>query len=156
MIVDPGTFVGIRSPPNAIEPFFIVKVFDKGAAQEGMPDANGHYILSGEQYAEVGYLQKKRWVTARLHVAEVFVTNVALDEDLSMDIYEYQSIFDAALWVVYFTIKFQLFSVNEKCCLDDGSFCWLFYILIVLILKYSVSFLLFSTSKFNLIILCTR
>ena len=60
VIVDPGTFVGIRSPPNAIEPFFIVKVFDKGAAQEGMPDANGHYILSGEQYVEVGYLQKKR------------------------------------------------------------------------------------------------
>ena len=60
VLVDPGTFVGIRSPPNAIEPFFIVKVFDKGVAQEGMPDANGHYILSGEQYAEFGYLQKKR------------------------------------------------------------------------------------------------
>ena len=32
-----------------------------------------------------------------IHVAEVFATNVALDEDLSVDIYEYQSIFNAAL-----------------------------------------------------------
>ena len=131
-----------------------------------MSDVNGHYILSGEQYAEVGYLQKKdekkrvvryqhpkKQQSIYIHVAQVFVTNVALDEDLSMDIYEYQSISNAALWAIYFTIKFQLFFVNKKCCLHDGSFCWLFYILIVLILKYSVSFLLFSTSKFNLIIL---
>ena len=58
-LVDPNTFVGIRSPPNANKPFFIVEVFNKGVAQEGMLDANGHYILSGEQYAEVGRLQKK-------------------------------------------------------------------------------------------------
>ena len=101
-LVDPGTFVGIWSPPNTIESFFIVEVFNKGVAQEGMSDANGHYILSGEQYAEVGYLQKKdekrvvryhcpkKQQNIYNHVAEVFVTNVALDEDLSMDIYEYQ------------------------------------------------------------------
>ena len=109
-LVDPGTFVGIRSPPNTIESFFIVEVFNKGVAQEGMSDANGHYILSGEQYVEVGYLQKKdekrravryqhpkKQQSIYIHVAEVFVTNVALDEDLSMDIYEYQSILNAAL-----------------------------------------------------------
>ena len=84
-------------------------MFNKGVAQEGMSDANGHYILSGEQYSEVGYLQKKdekkrvvpyqrpkKQQSIYIH-AEVFVTNVALDEDLSMDIYEYQSIFNAAL-----------------------------------------------------------
>ena len=32
-----------------------------------------------------------------IHVAEMLVTNVALDENLSMDIYEYQSIFNAVL-----------------------------------------------------------
>ena len=85
-------------------------MFNKGVAREGMSDANGHYILSGEQYAEVGYLekkdQKKRVVRYQhskkqqsiyIHVAEVVVTNFALDEDLSMGIYEYQSIFNAAL-----------------------------------------------------------
>ena len=55
-LVNSGTFVGIRSSPNAIDLFFIDEVFNKGLAQEGMPDANGHYILCGEQYAEVDYL----------------------------------------------------------------------------------------------------
>ena len=94
-LVDLGTFVGIRGPPNAMEPFFIVEMFNKGVAQEGMSDNNGHYIISGEQYAEVGCFvkkkkdEKKRVVQYQcpkkqrsiyIHVVEVFVTNVALDE----------------------------------------------------------------------------
>ena len=109
-LVDPGTYVGIRSPPNAIKPFFIVEVFSKGIAKEALCDASGHSILSGEQYAEVGYLQKqdekKRIVRYQhpkiqesifVHMAEIFVTNVALNKDLCMDIHEYQSIFHVAL-----------------------------------------------------------
>ena len=35
-LVDPGTFVGVRSPPNAIELFlfFIVEVLEKGTATD--------------------------------------------------------------------------------------------------------------------------
>ena len=58
-LVDPGTYVGIRSPPNAIEPFFVVEVFSKGIAKEALCDASGHSILSDEHYAKVGYLQKQ-------------------------------------------------------------------------------------------------
>ena len=54
-LVEPGTFVGISSPPNAIEPFFIVEVFHRGVAQENLFDSNGHSIVSGKDYAEVGY-----------------------------------------------------------------------------------------------------
>ena len=109
-LIDPGTYVGIRSPPNAIEPFYIVEVFSKGIAKEALSDTNGHSINSGEQYAEVGYLQKqsekkgdvqyqrpRKRQSIFIHMAEVFVTNVALNEDLCMDLYEYQSIFHAAL-----------------------------------------------------------
>ena len=76
-------------------------MFNKGVAQEGMSDVNGHYILSGEQYAEVGYLQKKdekrvvqyecpkKQQSIYIHVAEAFVTNAALDEDLSMKINQF-------------------------------------------------------------------
>ena len=109
-LVEPGTFVGIRSPPNAIEPFFIVEVFHRGVAQENLFDSNGHSIVSGEHYAEVGYLQKnnekkrivsytrpKKQQSIYIHIAEIFVTNIALNEDLCMDIDEYQSIFNAAL-----------------------------------------------------------
>ena len=78
-----------------MEPFFVVEMFNKGVAQESMSDANGHYIISGEQYAELGCFvkkkkdEKKRVVQYQcpkkqqsiyIHVAEVFVTNVALDE----------------------------------------------------------------------------
>ena len=31
-LVEPGTFVGIWSPPNTIEPFFIAEVFHRGVA----------------------------------------------------------------------------------------------------------------------------
>ena len=109
-LVEPGTFVEIQSPPNATEPFFIVEVFHRGVAQENLFDSNGHSIVSGEHYAEVDYLQKnnekKRIVSYTrpekqqsiyIHIAEIFVRIVALNEDLCMDIDEYQSILNAAL-----------------------------------------------------------
>ena len=98
-LVEPGTFVEIQSPPNAIEPFFIVEVFHRGVSQENLFDSNGHSIVSGEHYAEVGYLQKKnekkrivrythpkRQQSIYIHIAKIFVTNIALNEDLCMDI----------------------------------------------------------------------
>ena len=106
----PGTYDGIRNPPNATGSFFIVEVFSKGIAKEALCDTSGHSILYGEQYAEVGYLQKqdekkhivryqypKKQESMFIHMAEIFLTKVALNEDLCMDIYEYQFIFHAAL-----------------------------------------------------------
>ena len=58
-LVEPGTFVGMRSPLNAIETFFIVEVVSKGTAPETISDVSGHTILCGEQYVEVCYLQKR-------------------------------------------------------------------------------------------------
>ena len=58
-MVDPGTYVGKRSPTNAIESFFIAEVQNKRIAKENVTDENGHHILSGEQYLEIVCLQKK-------------------------------------------------------------------------------------------------
>ena len=55
-LVNPGAYVGLKSPPNANEPFFIIKVFRKGITKEALSGANSHSILSDEQYAEVRYL----------------------------------------------------------------------------------------------------
>ena len=101
-LIEPGTYIGMRSPTNAIETFFIAEVIQKGIAENNIYDTNGHHILSGERYAEVRYLQryeqKRKFVKYQrpkkeqfilIHVAEVFVTNVALDEDLCMDIRVY-------------------------------------------------------------------
>ena len=59
-LVKPGTYVGMRSPTNAIESFLIAEVQNKGIAKENLTNENGHHILSGEQYLEIVYLQKKR------------------------------------------------------------------------------------------------
>ena len=58
-LVKLGTYVGMRSPINTIESFFITEVQNKGIAKENLTDENGHHILSGEQYLEIVYLQKK-------------------------------------------------------------------------------------------------
>ena len=109
-LVEPGIFVGMRSPTNAIESFFVGEVMDKGIAENNMINQNGHTIMSGELYLEVCYLQKeaqkkKMWhqLPKKLHcilthVAEVFITNTGLDADLCMVINEYQSILSASTW----------------------------------------------------------
>ena len=59
-LVKLGTYVGMRSPINTIESFFITEVQNKGIAKENLTDENGHHILSGEQYLEIVYLEKKK------------------------------------------------------------------------------------------------
>ena len=59
-LVKPRTYVGMRSPTNAIESFLIAEVQNKGIAKENLTNENDHHILSGEQYLEIVYLQKKR------------------------------------------------------------------------------------------------
>ena len=94
----------MRSQSNAIEPFYIAEVLNKGVA-ENMFDENGHSIMSGEPYLEVNYLQKgaqkrrivqdhrpKKAQRILIHIAKVFITNVDLNADLCMNIDEYQSI----------------------------------------------------------------
>ena len=44
-IIEPGTFIGMKSPPDAIEPFFLAKILQKGTAEEVPHDANRHIIL---------------------------------------------------------------------------------------------------------------
>ena len=71
---------------------------------------NGHHILSGEQYLEIVYLEKKRTKKGKvkyqrpkkyklifIHIAEVCITNVALDENFCMDLNECQYVMAAAI-----------------------------------------------------------
>ena len=103
-LVELGTYVDMRSPTNAIESFFIAEVQNKGIARENLNDENGSHILFGEQSLEIVYLQKKEQKKTKvkyhhpkkykpifIHIAEVLITNVALDENLCMDLNEYQS-----------------------------------------------------------------
>ena len=55
-LVEPGTFVGLRSPSNSVEPFFVAEILNKNIATDAMMDDFGHAILAGEKYAEIIYL----------------------------------------------------------------------------------------------------
>ena len=59
-LVKLGTYVGMRSPINTIESFFITEVQNKGIAKENLTDENGNHILSGERYLEIVKIKKKR------------------------------------------------------------------------------------------------
>ena len=55
-ITEPGTFIWIKSPPNAIEPLFIAEILWKGTAEEDLRNENGH-ILESKMFAEINYLE---------------------------------------------------------------------------------------------------
>ena len=48
------------SPTNAIDSFFVAEVQNNGIAKENLTSENVHHILSGAQYLEMVYLQKKK------------------------------------------------------------------------------------------------
>ena len=52
---------------------------------------------NNEKKRIVSYTRPEKQQSIYIHIAEIFVLNVALNEDLCMDIDEYQSIFNAAL-----------------------------------------------------------
>ena len=107
-LVEPGTFVGLRSPSNSIEPFFVAEILNKNIATDAMMDDFGHAILAGEKYAEIIYLdsdirkkkikykQPRRIKQIFVHMDEIFITNIALDTNLVMNMEEFHAI-NAAL-----------------------------------------------------------
>ena len=52
-LVQPDPFVGMWSPHNAVEPFFIVEVISKGTATKAISDVTGHTFFCGEQYVSM-------------------------------------------------------------------------------------------------------
>ena len=108
-LLEPGTFIGLHSPPNAIEPFFIAQILSKGLAKKNMINEFGHSFLAGEMYAEVIYLQKslerkksvkyqkpKKHQIVFIHTYKIFVTNIFVSR-LTLSSEEYYSVFKAAL-----------------------------------------------------------
>ena len=75
-LLEPGTFVGLRSPPNAIEPFFIAQILSKRLAEKKKIYYFGHSVFAGEMYAEVIYLQKslekKNWLNTKSQKTKLF------------------------------------------------------------------------------------
>ena len=108
-VIDSGTFVAMRCPANSLEQFFVGEVLMKEMAVENINDSNGHFILKGEKYLEVQYLEKKyegkqfieyirsKQSTSFIHLGEVFACQVELNLDLKMKHCEYLSLQMGAL-----------------------------------------------------------
>ena len=107
-VVEPTTFVALRSRQNAMEPFYIVEVTSKGEADRNMMDGLGHSVLCGEKYVgvylqvksqtikQVKYEQPRKLEQVYIKLPEIVVTNIDL-KDLAMNISEYQAILSAVL-----------------------------------------------------------
>ena len=94
---------GLRSPANAIEPFYTVEVNGKGIANENISDSFGHNISEvfylqhhEEKKNMIKYQQPKEQQSVYICIAEVFAMNIVSDADLKMSVKEYQSILDNA------------------------------------------------------------
>ena len=100
--IDEGSYVAIRSPVGSLDFFFIMKILKKGIATENMSEsANEHFVLEGEsyligrwysfQYEKKSYVQyeAKNTEDALINVAEVFHTNIEINENFQMNINDY-------------------------------------------------------------------
>ena len=104
-MVEPGTFVGLRSHSESYEEFFIVEIVYKSIAKDIEKDSHGHIIAKGDPFFCVNYLEKSAKSTVTtvkynrskatsvfINVGEVFAPNIGLSEKLTMPGSEYQSL----------------------------------------------------------------
>ena len=107
-VIEPSTYITLLCPSNSIELFFVAEVLNKGEALENIVDSNGHVMLACEQFLEVHYLEKnkegKKHIhykrakqgTSFIHPQEVLSCFVQIDEELRMELCEYQYLMMAA------------------------------------------------------------
>ena len=106
-MIEPGTFVGIRSGEVTMEEFYVAEVVFKKVADDYVSDNHGHRIGKGQPYVCVNYLEKSVKSTnrtvkySRSKLTSVFIDigdnvifepNVQLSEHLTMPMTEYQSL----------------------------------------------------------------
>lgn len=106
-VIEPDTYVGLRSPPSSLELFFVVKVLNKSIANEYIEDECGHGILPKEPYLTVLYLDYRSQTQHNvkfampkgnnstpvfIHLSEVFATNIEISDGLSMKMEEYRAL----------------------------------------------------------------
>ena len=91
--LDVPSFVSLFSW-NQNEPYYFVKLTEKGAAQKDLTDPYGHFIGNGERFLKGFYLKlsrskhiskKKFQLLPTGIVVEVFDTYIEITEDLYLD-----------------------------------------------------------------------
>ena len=106
-VIEASSYIGLRidaEEDKSSELFYVVEVLEKGEAPKNIETPTS-CIFKGERYVKVQYLQKshesskhvqycvaKKFLPAYVNLAEIFTTNIELDNKLRMHINEYRSI----------------------------------------------------------------
>ena len=102
-MIERGSFVAIRAEPNSREMFHVMMVQDKHISKENIEDVpEEHCILKGEPYLVgkwfsfqketskfVCFKESKNTELALIHIQEVFLTNLEINDNHQMDIANY-------------------------------------------------------------------
>ena len=102
----PNTFIGLQSPPNSLESFYVVKVLSKGLDEHDISDQFGHTVLAGEQYVSgyypyltlfegkecVKFSLPKKSLPVYIHLKESFSIDIELSSSLPMNINEFHAL----------------------------------------------------------------
>ena len=102
-LIDVGSFVAIRATSKSVELFHLMKVIEKGIAENNISDSSmEHCVLKGEPYLLAKwysfhkdgkkfaqFIESKGSENALIHVGEVFSTNIEVDEKNQMNIADY-------------------------------------------------------------------
>ena len=105
-LLESGMFAATWSEAKAHECFYLIEIVEKNKAGDYIEDERGHVIGKGEQYAHVRYLEKDKEVgrgrskkvlykyskddrDAFICAEDIFITNIDLSANLSMNIEEY-------------------------------------------------------------------
>ena len=107
-LLEPSTFfVGLQSPPNAIDPFSLPKLFQKVLQKKKtwrinlvillwqvkcMPKLYIYKNLLREKKT-LKYQKSKKYQLILIHPYEIFVTKISVNKDLSLSSEEYHSVY---------------------------------------------------------------
>ena len=98
--IEKKSIIALYSPEKSFEPFYLCQVNDFGIATQNLVDKNNHVILSGEQFIECQYLDKRSQGKSRVKytlLPDIIYVNPAMVaspvvnmmSDMSMSIDEY-------------------------------------------------------------------
>ena len=104
-IISIGCTIALFSPPNSNELFYLCKVLEFGEAKVDMLDSSNHVVGKGQCYIKCNYYERTDERRMKVYYKEikeevfVFPTQVMcplvqMNDDLSLDINEYQCISD--------------------------------------------------------------
>ena len=104
--IEKGSYIGLYSPPQASELFYLCKVLSCKTATTSISDANDHTVLQGMKYIRAHYLEKVKEKKNLVHYKllskketfvlpeQMFYPDVPVSQELTLDTKDYHFLSD--------------------------------------------------------------